>query len=47
MWTTETHNNEGNMALVDGSVQSLGQFALVTHLSNTGDTNDSNCVLKP
>jgi prepilin-type N-terminal cleavage/methylation domain-containing protein/prepilin-type processing-associated H-X9-DG protein len=47
MWTTELHNNEGNMALVDGSVQSLGQFALVTHLSNTGDTNESNCVLKP
>ena len=47
MWTTELHNNEGNMALVDGSVQSFGQFGLVTHLSNTGDTNDSNCILKP
>lgn len=47
MWTTEMHNNEGNMALADGSVQTYSQFGLVTHLSNTGDTNDSNCVLKP
>ena len=46
-WTTDVHNNEGNMALADGSVQLFTQFQLLTHLSNTGDTNYSNCVLKP
>ena len=47
MWNNETHENEGNMALVDGSVQMLTQFQLLTHLENTGDTNYSNCILKP
>ena len=46
-WTTELHNNEGNMALADGSVQLFTQFQLLTHLENTGDTNYSNCILKP
>jgi len=46
-WTKEIHGGEGNMALVDGSVQQLTQFQLLTHLSNTGDTNYSNCILKP
>ncbi len=46
-WTKELHNNEGNMALVDGSVQLFTQFGLLTHLQNTGDTNYSNCILKP
>jgi prepilin-type processing-associated H-X9-DG protein len=47
MWTSELHNNEGNMALVDGSVQQFSQFKLLEHLANTGDTNYSNCILKP
>ncbi len=47
MWTKEVHGNEGNMALVDGSVQQFSQFGLLTHLANTGDTNYSNCILKP
>jgi prepilin-type processing-associated H-X9-DG protein len=47
MWTSELHNNEGNMALVDGSVQQFTPFGLLTHLANTGDTNYSNCILKP
>ncbi|HWN96859.1 MAG TPA: prepilin-type N-terminal cleavage/methylation domain-containing protein [Methylomirabilota bacterium] len=46
-WTAETHPTEGNMAMVDGSVQLFTQFALLEHLRNTGDTNYSNCILKP
>ena len=47
-WTRETHPNEGNVAMVDGSVQLLNQFQLLQHLQNTGDTNNySNCILKP
>ena len=46
-WTPELHRNEGNMALADGSVQMFNQFGLLKHLSNTGDTNYSNCILKP
>ena len=46
-WTTELHHNEGNMGLADGSVQLFTQFQLRTHLENTGDTNYSNCILKP
>lgn len=46
-WTKETHPNEGNMAMVDGSVQLYNQFQLLDHLQSTGDTNYSNCVLKP
>jgi prepilin-type N-terminal cleavage/methylation domain-containing protein/prepilin-type processing-associated H-X9-DG protein len=46
-WTQELHNNEGNMALVDGSVHQYTLFRLIEHLANTGDTNNSNCILKP
>ncbi len=46
-WTTETHPSEGNMAMVDGSVQLFTQFQLLDHLRTTGDTNYSNCILKP
>src|SRR5436190_6825023 len=46
-WTTETHVNEGNVAMVDGSVQSLNPFQLLDHTRSTGDTNYSNCILKP
>jgi prepilin-type processing-associated H-X9-DG protein len=46
-WTRETHPGEGNVAMVDGSVQLYTQFQLLDHLQNTGDTNYSNCILKP
>jgi len=46
-WTTETHPGEGNMAMADGSAQLFNQFQLLGHLQNTGDTNYSNCILKP
>jgi hypothetical protein len=46
-WTRETHPNEGDMALADGSAQLFSQFQLLEHLQNTGDTNYSNCILKP
>jgi hypothetical protein len=46
-WVPGTPGNEGNMALADGSVQLFTQFQLLEHLGNTGDTNYSNCILKP
>lgn len=46
-WTKDLHNNEGNVALSDGSAVQLTQFGLLTHLANTGDTNYSNCILRP
>jgi prepilin-type N-terminal cleavage/methylation domain-containing protein len=46
-WSTETHPGEGNMALADGSSHLFTQFQLLAHLQNTGDTNYSNCILKP
>ena len=46
-WSTGTSGTEGNMALADGSVQLFTQFQLLDHLQNTGDTNYSNCILKP
>jgi len=53
-WTADTHQNEGNMALADGSVHSFTQFQLLEHLRNTGDVGNetgagaySNCILKP
>jgi prepilin-type N-terminal cleavage/methylation domain-containing protein len=46
-WTKDLHNNEGNIALADGSAHQFTQFGLLTHLQNTGDSNYSNCILKP
>ena len=46
-WTKELHNNEGNMALADGSAHQYTQFQLLTFLQNSGDTNYSNCYLRP
>jgi prepilin-type N-terminal cleavage/methylation domain-containing protein len=46
-WTTELHRNEGNMGLADGSAHQFTQFQLLEHLASTGDTNFSNCILKP
>ena len=46
-WTKDLHKNEGNMALADGSAHQFTQFGLLVHLQNTGDSNYSNCILKP
>ena len=46
-WTKELHNGEGNMAMADGSAHQFTQFGLLTHLQNSGDTNWSNCILRP
>ena len=46
-WDDTIHVKIGNIATVDGSVQSLSFFNLHPFLSQTGDTNQSNCVLKP
>ena len=46
-WTAGSHPSEGNMALADGSSHLFNQFQLLAHLQNTGDTNYSNCILKP
>lgn len=46
-WDSTIHKNAGNMALSDGSAQQLSQSGLKTHLSNAGDPNNSNCILKP
>ena len=46
-WTKDLHKNEGNMALAAGSAHQFTQFGLLVHLQNTGDSNYSNCILKP
>ena len=46
-WDNTIHNRAGNMAMTDGSAQQLSKSALLQHLSQTGDPNLSNCVLKP
>jgi len=46
-WDNTIHNGVGNMAMVDGSVQQLSQSGLQAHLTETGDENLSNCILKP
>jgi prepilin-type N-terminal cleavage/methylation domain-containing protein/prepilin-type processing-associated H-X9-DG protein len=46
-WQRDVHSHAGNMALVDGSVQMMSQGGLKRHLVQTGDPNQSNCVLKP
>ena len=46
-WESGLHNNVGNMAMGDGSVQQLSTAGLRRHVPNTGDPNLSNCVLKP
>jgi prepilin-type N-terminal cleavage/methylation domain-containing protein len=46
-WDNTMHIRAGNIVLVDGSVQQLGYTAFQDFLLTTGDTNFSNCVLKP
>ncbi len=44
---TNMHLSLGNIANVDGSVQSLNSLKLYNYMWNTGDSNLSNCLLKP
>jgi prepilin-type N-terminal cleavage/methylation domain-containing protein/prepilin-type processing-associated H-X9-DG protein len=46
-WTKDLHNGEGNMAMADGSAHQFTQFQLLTQMQNSGDTNYSNCILRP
>jgi prepilin-type N-terminal cleavage/methylation domain-containing protein len=46
-WDSTMHVRAGNIALVDGSVQQFGYAGLQDFLLNSGDTNLSNCILKP
>lgn len=46
-WDNTIHQRAGNFAVVDGSVRQLSFAGLTQFLFNTGDTNLSNCILKP
>ncbi len=46
-WDRTMHVRAGNIVLVDGSVQQFGYAALLDFLFQSGDTNYSNCILKP
>lgn len=46
-WDDTLHRRAGNIAVVDGSVRQLNYAQLTQFLLNTGDTNLSNCILKP
>lgn len=46
-WDTDMHQKAGNIAVVDGSVRQFNFAGLTQFLLNTGDTNLSNCILKP
>ncbi len=46
-WDNNIHQRAGNIAVVDGSVRQLNFVQLTIFLQNAGDTNFSNCILKP
>lgn len=46
-WDNTMHMRAGNIAVVDGSVRQLNFAGLTLFLLNAGDTNLSNCILKP
>ncbi|MEI7730984.1 MAG: type II secretion system protein [Verrucomicrobiota bacterium] len=46
-WGSDIHMFVGNVAMVDGSVQQVGPITLKKLFTYTGDTNYSDCVLKP
>jgi len=46
-WQGNIHNDSGNMLMGDGSVQQLTMSGLRRHLSQTGDPNQFNHILKP
>ena len=46
-WDDSIHKAVGNIAVQDGSVQQLNTMALMLFMGQAGDTNLSNCALKP
>ncbi len=46
-WDGTIHRFGGNVGLADGSVQQFTSRALFEHMLQTGDSNFSNCILKP
>jgi prepilin-type N-terminal cleavage/methylation domain-containing protein/prepilin-type processing-associated H-X9-DG protein len=47
-WTGDIHQFSGNVLFVDGSAHQFNQNGLRRYLANeTGDSNLSNCILKP
>jgi prepilin-type N-terminal cleavage/methylation domain-containing protein len=46
-WDKTIHRFGGNVGLVDGSVHQFTSRALFEHMLQTGDSNFSNCILKP
>jgi prepilin-type N-terminal cleavage/methylation domain-containing protein len=46
-WDRSIHRHGGNVGLVDGSVHQFTSPALFQHMLQTGDSNFSNCILKP
>lgn len=46
-WQGNIHNYAGNMSMGDGSVQQMTMSGLRRHLSQTGDPNQRNHILKP
>ncbi|MDB6121836.1 MAG: hypothetical protein JWQ71_829 [Pedosphaera sp.] len=46
-WDGTIHKFKGNLLLTDGSAHQLGIAALKQQMTNSGDTNQSNCILPP
>jgi len=46
-WDSGLHTFGGNMAMSDGSAQYLTQRRLRSAMLETGDTNSTDCILKP
>ena len=46
-WSSDVHVDAGNMVFSDGSAQQLTTSGLKRNMSSTGDTNYTNCSLKP
>ena len=46
-WDDSIHRAAGNIGVQDGSVQQLTTMGLIQFMAQAGDTNLSNCALKP
>ena len=46
-WDNTIHNNLGNVSCHDGSVQQLTTMGLMEFMTQTGDSNLTNCALSP
>ena len=46
-WDSTIHNNLGNVSCHDGSVQQLTTMGLMEFMTQTGDSNLTNCALSP